>query len=855
MRKTPNHLIPRSDRDILGDDNSNNSFSSTNVVANADGSLIERLEYVQTCVGGLSGQLRFQQSASNVVEDDSYANFEITLVDINSGAITSANIDITSIAVELAKSTGGGAFSAVGITQPTFSKADGRVYTSNRFLAAEWSVGDTYRLTVSGITVAFGTETAYVPAMVWSNLITDIIDIDTIVDDIKVDTDRLHDTAVTVGMTAGSFASYIAGNNGGLGTQLPASSSLYDTTKNVNTVGVTSAPVANTLADTLHKDGSFTYDNTTDSLEAISDAVSTATDDVKYLYATADGGTIYPTKVLDNSILSILMTKQSGGDTSDFDNSTDSLEAIADAIASGSTDVTATSNGTTTTIVASGLTQGDDYWNGCVIISLSPTNPGQARIVTDFDDATDTLTVYPAFSAATNSGDTFSMISGMSLYENIKNLSTIGITSAPVANTLADTLHKDGSFTYDNTTDSLEAISDKVTEVNIDLGNFSGQTNLQSALAVLGVPDVAGKDLYTCLITDRLDNATYGLSAIETLVDDVETELAKVPKSDSNVTWNATALGSINAEVDTALNTIVPAAPTAGSLNDILSKASGGNTFDKATDSLEAIADAVASGSYAVTASAGSTTTITDTAFTQVDDYWNGCLMVALTGTNAGQARVVTDFDAGTDTFTVSPAFTGAVVNTDTFALISGYHLYEDVKNISSIGITAAPVASTLADTLHKDGSFTYDNTTDSLEAISDKIDAGFALTGDAVVGEVLDGKFFYKDNYQTKLEGTMPNNAGDVASVSAHMDAGTVLHVVPAEGYTDGSDDATTVDLAVVDADLATGNIKSGVTILGVAGAATVRDVSDWTDAVEADVASGKKFYKADGSQATGTA
>ena len=666
MRKTPNHLIPRSDRDILGDDNSNNSFSSTNVVANADGSLIERLEYVQTCVGGLSGQLRFQQSASNVVEDDSYANFEITLVDINSGAITSANIDITSIAVELAKSTGGGAFSAVGITQPTFSKADGRVYTSNRFLAAEWSVGDTYRLTVSGITVAFGTETAYVPAMVWSNLITDIIDIDTIVDDIKVDTDRLHDTAVTVGMTAGSFASYIAGNNGGLGTQLPASSSLYDTTKNVNTVGVTSAPVANTLADTLHKDG---------------------------------------------------------------------------------------------------------------------------------------------------------------------------------------------SFTYDNTTDSLEAISDKVTEVNIDLGNFSGQTNLQSALAVLGVPDVAGKDLYTCLITDRLDNATYGLSAIETLVDDVETELAKVPKSDSNVTWNATALGSINAEVDTALNTIVPAAPTAGSLNDILSKASGGNTFDKATDSLEAIADAVASGSYAVTASAGSTTTITDTAFTQVDDYWNGCLMVALTGTNEGQARVVTDFDAGTDTFTVSPAFTGAVVNTDTFALISGYHLYEDVKNISSIGITAAPVASTLADTLHKDGSFTYDNTTDSLEAISDKIDAGFALTGDAVVGEVLDGKFFYKDNYQTKLEGTMPNNAGDVASVSAHMDAGTVLHVVPAEGYTDGSDDATTVDLAVVDADLATGNIKSGVTILGVAGAATVRDVSDWTDAVEADVASGKKFYKADGSQATGTA
>lgn len=63
---------------------------------------------------------------------------------------------------------------------------------------------------------------------------------------------------------------------------------------------------------------------------------------------------------------------------------------------------------------------------------------------------------------------------------------------------------------------------------------------------------------------------------------------------------------------------------------------------------------------------------------------------------------------------------------------------------------------------------------------------------------------------------------------------------------------DATT--LSAVDADLATTNIKSGVTIFSKAGAATVKDVSDWTDAVEADVASGKKFYKADGSQGTGT-
>ena len=43
----------------------------------------------------------------------------------------------------------------------------------------------------------------------------------------------------------------------------------------------------------------------------------------------------------------------------------------------------------------------------------------------------------------------------------------------------------------------------------------------------------------------------------------------------------------------TALDTIVPLSPTAGALTDILSKAAGSRTFDKATDSLESIKDAI----------------------------------------------------------------------------------------------------------------------------------------------------------------------------------------------------------------------------------------------------------------------
>ena len=64
------------------------------------------------------------------------------------------------------------------------------------------------------------------------------------------------------------------------------------------------------------------------------------------------------------------------------------------------------------------------------------------------------------------------------LVNNTFNVSETGVTSAPTANTLADTLHKDGNFTYDNTTDSLEAIRDRV-----DTLNTADQVDLDAILA------------------------------------------------------------------------------------------------------------------------------------------------------------------------------------------------------------------------------------------------------------------------------------------------------------------------------------------------------------------------------------
>lgn len=72
--------------------------------------------------------------------------------------------------------------------------------------------------------------------------------------------------------------------------------------------------------------------------------------------------------------------------------------------------------------------------------------------------------------------------------------------------------------------DALPADLADASDIEADIGDFSGQTNLTSLLASLGIPDVAGKPLYTCLITDRLDDATNGLAAIKAEVEGIAGE-------------------------------------------------------------------------------------------------------------------------------------------------------------------------------------------------------------------------------------------------------------------------------------------------------------------------------------------
>lgn len=82
-------------------------------------------------------------------------------------------------------------------------------------------------------------------------------------------------------------------------------------------------------------------------------------------------------------------------------------------------DVTATSDGATTTTISTSLTQADDFWNGGYITCTNPetttyadrANYCETRLISDFDNGTTTAT-HAAFDILTKSGATFHLCVG-----------------------------------------------------------------------------------------------------------------------------------------------------------------------------------------------------------------------------------------------------------------------------------------------------------------------------------------------------------------------------------------------------------------------------------------------------------
>lgn len=112
----------------------------------------------------------------------------------------------------------------------------------------------------------------------------------------------------------------------------------------------------------------------------------------------------------------------------------------------------------------------------------------------------------------------------------------------------------------------------------------------------------------------------------------------------------------------------------------------------------------------------------------------------------------------------------------------------------------------------------------------------------DARRGNVLSGKTFYSNGLKT---GSMVNNGTQTTTITTKSQTVTI-----AEGYHSGGG---SVSIATAEINkIIAGNIKSGVTILGQSGSASVVDTGD-ADATAGNILSGKTAY-VNGTKLTGT-
>jgi len=242
-----------------------------------------------------------------------------------------------------------------------------------------------------------------------------------------------------------------------------------------------------------------------------------------------------------------------------------------------------------TTLVCSALTSMPDF-DGLTVLIAEGTYTGQAR---DINGATTggTITVTPAFGGQIPAGINFHIITGIPSTKEVADVQAdIGDASAATLGSLLGILGNPAqTFLAMVGYEGAASLANKLTAAragyvdNLNIGETvptQAQINTQvdNALntAIPGTPTAdsvnerikALDDLVTAAYgatekaaIDLLDDAGYGLAALDT-------ELGLIPQSGGTTTWNATALAAINAEVDTALNTVVPGVPTADSINE-----------------------------------------------------------------------------------------------------------------------------------------------------------------------------------------------------------------------------------------------------------------------------------------------
>jgi hypothetical protein len=285
--------------------------------------------------------------------------------------------------------------------------------------------------------------------------------------------------------------------------------------------------------------------------------------------------------------------------------------------------------------------------------------------------------------------------------------------SIPSAAVIADAVWDEDATAHQTTGTFGQAIGDPVADTNsifkAVVTDAAAATVGLDVVAIQADTDNIQTRLPASLVSGRID-ASVGAVANDaitaaSLATDAGTEIGtavwatttrQLTALDEDITTLdldahiRTALGLGSANLDTQLSGIqsdtdniqtrIPAALVSGRMDSSVGAMAAGTITAAAiaTDAIDADAlasDAVTeinSGGSAITGTSdsGSTTTMVDAARTEADtDYWKGSIIRFTSGNISGQSRLITGFNAATDTITFAPATTQAV-STQTYVIL-----------------------------------------------------------------------------------------------------------------------------------------------------------------------------------------
>ena len=207
----------------------------------------------------------------------------------------------------------------------------------------------------------------------------------------------------------------------------------------------------------------------------------------------------------------------------------------------------------------------------------------------------------------------------------------------------------------------------------------------ETTIPAYGVEEFIATDLYTnvdAILVDTSTTLNDKIDVIDTNVDSVLVDTADMQprvvaiETDTNEiqgklpTNNIMGSSDVNdhdTDIDAILVDTADMQPRVAAI-----ETDTGTTLDGKLNTIDSIVDdikqAVITGSGTVTL-LGSTT-VFQTDLTDADDFWNNQQILMVSGSNAGQARRVSDFANLNGEVTVSEAFNNAVALNDTFILI-----------------------------------------------------------------------------------------------------------------------------------------------------------------------------------------